>query len=117
MEATTMEHIVLSATQTVLDHLVRGEYTQLATLTNGVRLSEEQMEEAIRQYGCHLVSHPESAYALLDIVEVRGARPRQWSVVIPLWTAEEGRSDLSLELTVIEQPSGARIELDDIHVR
>lgn len=111
-----MEFVILSATKNVLDHLVRGEYAQLEALTNGVRLREEQIRSAIRQYGRQLVSPPESAYASLDIVEVRGSRPRRWSVTIPVWTAEEGRSDLSVELTVIEQPSGIQIELDDIHV-
>jgi len=33
-----------------------------------------------------------------------------------LWTAEEGRSDLSLELTITESGNGYLIEVDDIHV-
>jgi hypothetical protein len=33
-----------------------------------------------------------------------------------LWTVEEGRSDLSLELTVAESGDGYLIEVDDIHV-
>ena len=33
-----------------------------------------------------------------------------------LWTAEEKRSDLSLELTLTEIEGGHVIELDDIHV-
>ena len=35
---------------------------------------------------------------------------------MPLWTKEEGRSDLSIEVTVIKETSGFKIELDDIHV-
>jgi hypothetical protein len=35
---------------------------------------------------------------------------------MPLWTREEGRSDLSIAITVIADGEGFRIELDDIHV-
>jgi hypothetical protein len=35
---------------------------------------------------------------------------------MPLWTREEGRSDLSVEITLIAQNGDFRIELDDIHV-
>lgn len=35
---------------------------------------------------------------------------------MPLWTIEEGRSDLSLELTLVENDKTISIELDDIHV-
>jgi hypothetical protein len=35
---------------------------------------------------------------------------------VPLWTAEEGRSDLSLELSAIPIDGGHRFEIDDLHV-
>jgi hypothetical protein len=35
---------------------------------------------------------------------------------MPLWTKEEGRSDLTLELTVTMGANDTQIELDDIHV-
>ena len=46
----------------------------------------------------------------------QGVKPPRWSVRMDLWTAEEGRSDLSLELTIIESGRGYTVELDDIHV-
>lgn len=55
---------------------------------------------------------------MTDIVEVRGAVPPTWSVVVPVYTREEGRSDLSVELTIVEL-NGERygVALDNIRVR
>jgi hypothetical protein len=36
--------------------------------------------------------------------------------LLPLSTAEEGRSDLSLELSGIPMKEGTRFEIDDLHV-
>jgi hypothetical protein len=33
-----------------------------------------------------------------------------------MWTAEEGRSDLSLELTAAATPDGLRLEVTGLHV-
>ena len=44
------------------------------------------------------------------------ADPPAWSVVMTLWTEEEGRSDLSIVLTVTQLEDGFDVTLDDIHV-
>ena len=40
----------------------------------------------------------------------------EWSVEVPLWTAEEGRSDLTLEADVTDRPGGPVVVINDIHV-
>jgi hypothetical protein len=52
----------------------------------------------------------------MSIYQVIGSKPREWAIVMPLWTREEGRSDLSLEATIVEDGQSFRIELDNIHV-
>ncbi|WP_422652961.1 DUF7668 domain-containing protein [Archangium sp.] len=42
-------------------------------------------------------------------VHVTGASP-------PLWTREEGRSDLTLSVTAIKQGETYTVEVDDLHV-
>jgi hypothetical protein len=74
------------------------------------------MAKAIADYGRHLIIPPEEAYSLMDVVEIRSTQQPRWSVTMPLWTLEEGRSDLLLELTVIRREKTFDIELDDIHV-
>jgi len=96
--------------------LVTGQYAELEKLTGGVRLSEEEMRKTITDYGRTLIAPPNSAFELMDLIDAKNAEPPRWSITMPLWTQEEGRSDLSIELTVTEQKDGYKIELDDLHV-
>jgi len=105
-------HIIRS----VVELLVAGKYKQLEESTSGTRLSAADMANVVREYGRVLVKPPEEAHEDLDVVEIRNASPPQWSVRMSLWTAEEGRSDLSLELTVTENEHGYEVAIDDIHV-
>ena len=102
--------------QNVLTLLVGEKYADLENLTRGVRLSAEAMAKAISDYGEKLVLLPEDGFRLMDVVEVKDSQPKRWSIAMPLWTQKEGRSDLTLEMTVIEKQNGFTIELDDLHV-
>ena len=91
-------------------------YIDLARFTGGVRLNASDIEECITEYGCELVAYPEIIQ--LDTVEVSGSSPKEWSVVAPIYTAEEGVSDLSIELSLIENGEAIlKFELDNIRVR
>lgn len=96
--------------------LVAGKYSEAEKMTNGVRLNSQEIAKAIEDYGRHLVLPPTDAFELMDVVEIRNAAPPRWSVTMPLWTREEGRSDLSLEVTMIGSKNTFEVELDDIHV-
>jgi hypothetical protein len=52
----------------------------------------------------------------MDSIQVRGATQPRWSVTMPVWTKEEGRSDLTAELTIIDRGNGFAVEFDDLHV-
>ena len=107
-----------SVTRQVISLLVAQNYRQANLLTAGVRLSEEEIRGAILEYGRVLVIPPESAFDLMDFGEVKTSKIfgiRQWWVVMDLWTKEEGRSDLSIELTVLESDP-VTVEIDNIHV-
>jgi hypothetical protein len=69
----------------------------------------------IEDYPATLVALPEAAW---DVAE-RGRwvhDPGAWWIVVPLWTAEEGRSDLSLEATVRELNGAVIVVVDQVHV-
>ncbi len=100
----------------VVGHLVAGEFDAIETITSGARLHSEEMSTAVSQYGRELTTPPDSAFDAIDIIQVRGADDPTWSIRFELWTKEQGKSDLTLEVTVAESKSGFRIELDDIHV-
>jgi hypothetical protein len=107
---------IQEATKGVVAQLVTGDYQGLVRRTGGVRLSAEQMRDAVAQYGRRLRMPPDDAFKHLNVVGITVPGPRAWSVVCHLWTEEEGQSDLSLELTLIEGDRGLAVEIDDIHV-
>jgi hypothetical protein len=49
-------------------------------------------------------------------VDVMPTSPELWSVIIPLWTGAEGRSDLLLEATVEDRVEGPVVEVRSVHV-
>ena len=105
-----------STAREMVDHLVRGDYGSLLARSAKSRLTSDDLHTVIRDYGRKLVSPPSDAYKKLDMVRIKGTTVPTWSVRAPLWTAEEGRSDLTLELTIAVGPGGPIVELDDLHV-
>lgn len=101
----------------VVSLLVDGEYEKLAWLTNNTRLRAEHIRDAVSEYPGTLVMPPESAFNRIDMIAIKGPPPPQWSIRFDLWTLEGSRSDLSIEMTLIDSNGElAAIELDDIHV-
>jgi hypothetical protein len=113
---TQIDGLLKEAVRQVVECLVSGRYGDVEQLTGGTRLNALQIAKAITTYGRELIAPPTSAFDNMDVVEVKTATPPRWSVVMPLWTREEGRSDLSIELTVIRLGDAAIVELDDLHV-
>jgi hypothetical protein len=106
-----------SAVRDVIANLARGEYAAVERRSAGVRLSAQELATAVVQYGRHLIPAPTEEPLPLDVVAILGSEPAAWSVDTPLWTAEEGRSDLTLQLTVRVEPEGGyQIQVDDLHV-
>jgi|SRR5690554_5233353 len=108
--------MIESTVRHIYSLLQSQQYEAVEKLTNGIRLSADEIEEAITDYGCRLVPYPDSVE--LDIVEVTGSTPKEWSVVAPVFTVEEGLSDLSIELSLVDNGQEIyRSELDNIRVR
>jgi hypothetical protein len=100
----------------VVAMLVRGDYDAVVRRSDGKRLTAAELEQAVADYG-RTLTQPGTGW--WDTVEVRpvGNGDDEFYVAAPLWTEEEGRSDLTLELSVGKSESGDyRIEVDDLHV-
>jgi hypothetical protein len=80
------------------------------------RLTVDDIRQVMDGYGRTFIEPPPSAYSELDAVAVRDANQPTWSVRAPLCSKEEGRSDLTLEVTVIKDGDRWYVELDDLHV-
>ena len=100
----------------LVEALVEGHFDQLERDGRSGRLSSHELKEALKAYGRTIITLPEEAFNFVDIYPVKG-RQATWAVDVPLWTAEEGRSDLTLSLTVSESRERVRLEIDDLHVQ
>jgi hypothetical protein len=111
-----IEERIRDAVKDVVALLVAREYAKLERRSAGIRLSAEDMRRAVEEYGRTLRMPPDEVFGAFSLGEVRGSVPKAWWIVIDLWTKEEGRSDLSLEMTIVDVGDQFRIEVDNIHV-
>lgn len=102
--------------RTVVKRLVGGEYVDAVQDCSASRLTADDLTEAVRDYGRTLIEPPPDAYRDLDVIAVRDSSHPTWSVRAPLWSREEGRSDLTLELTITRDGDRWDVEIDDLHV-
>ena len=100
----------------IIELLAGTNYKELELLSGGVRLSADELKSVISEYGCRVLHPTLDMLELVDVIAIQSKRYPQWSVSVPLWTHEEGRSDLTLELTVIEKGSKMEVEIDNLHV-
>ena len=105
-----------STARRLVDLLTHEDYVLAVEYCAKSRLSSDDLRNVIREYGRKLAPPPLDAYNNLDAVQVKSAVVPTWSVRVPLWTKEEGRSDLTLELTIALDSGVQKVELDDLHV-
>jgi hypothetical protein len=71
----------------------------------------------MREYPAHFISPPKNAYANLyddgDLWTIGDDDERRWYAEIPLWSEEEGRSDLCLKVTINLKTDPPRVVLHD----
>jgi hypothetical protein len=108
--------VLKSTAREIVDQLAREDYESAVRRCITSRLTSDDLRTVIHDYGRKLVSPPADAYNNLDAVQVKGAAVPTWSVRAPLWTQEEGRSDLTLEVTIAMGPGAPSVELDDLQV-
>ena len=90
----------------LVEMLVAGDYDSIEEATRGRRLTAEQLQMP-----------PQVVFDNLDVNEIEGAIPRAAWVLVDLWTVEEGRSDLTLEIRLTETGGELYdIEIDNLHV-
>lgn len=111
-----MDRMSRELVENVLSLLVAGDFQGIERLSNGERLTAKEIEDAVREYGRTLIRPPSGDFEIEEIA-LRGPGLTGWSVVCELWSREEGRSDLSLELTVLRKSDCAVVEVDNLRVR
>lgn len=100
----------------LVHRLAEGEYAGLAH--DGFVSRIDDPEDAgiglwIERYPATLVDLPGEAWAFSDHWAIDEG---VWAVVVELWTAEEGHSDLSMEATVWDDGTEIIVKIDGVHV-
>ncbi len=99
----------------IISAFVKKNY-QLATGLDGVSsVSEEtanHIKEYIEDYGEELIKLPEETWDSSVCIWMG----THWDVLVDLWTAEEGRSDLVLGARVAESNNGYIVNVDMVYV-
>ena len=101
----------------LVELIVKCDFEELQRISNGVRLSANEMRTAVEDYPATIIMNENMDLQSLDIIEITHSNPKAYSVDIDLWSKEEGRSDLTLQTTLTESDTDLMyIEIDDIHV-
>ncbi len=103
------------AIRRIVQVLASANYSELQKDGRIGRLTLNELERAISDYGRTLTPLPENALDIVEVYPVEGAVGLT-AIDVPLWTIEEGRSDLTLSLTVNEGMGEAMVSIDDLHV-
>ena len=112
-------HPIAGAWRPVLQDVVRrfaqGDY-HLALGVPGVEpvsaATAEQIRNYIAEYGATLVELPDDTWQ----TSIAQWMETHWAILVDLWTAEEGRSDLVLEGKVVETSAGPRLTIYMVYV-
>jgi hypothetical protein len=104
----------VDAIRHLINDLVAGDYAAIAADGRIGRLTEVELRRAIVEYGKTLVSLPDGGDLVADVYP-SNTDPRASAVDLALWTAEEGQSDLTLSVTVVEGDDGPTVSIDDLH--
>jgi len=78
------------------------------------QLAHDGFELWIGDYPGELVDLPDAVWDVAEAGETSAAGT--WWVVVPLWTDDEGPSDLSMEGTIVEAGSELVVTINDVHV-
>ena len=103
--------------RSVIWQLVSKDYEGLIKRCPRSSWTANEIRIAIEEYGRTFVMPPTSGYEkLLHRYEVENTEDPTWHVEAPLWTEEEGRSDLELLLRIVLGDGAPQIMIQSVHV-
>lgn len=110
-----LEPDLLDVVRELVVDLADGRFDKVVADGRAGRLSITELRSAIRDYGRTLVPLSDEALHRIDVYP-RDLDLKRSSLDVPLWTAEEGRSDLTLQLDATREGSTYRVQITDLHV-
>jgi hypothetical protein len=99
----------------VVNRLVNGDY-RLEIGISGVEpvsaKTAEHIRASVANYGATLIDLPDDTWQT-SVAQWYGTH---WDVMVDLWTAEEGPSDLILQGRIVESQAGHRLSVHMVYV-
>ncbi|MDR1325169.1 MAG: hypothetical protein LBK00_03940, partial [Treponema sp.] len=78
------------------------------------RINITDLENIVKEYGKTIIPLLEEAFSLANVYNIE--KENRMDIYIPLWTKEEGRSDLTLSLICYLKDNNPIIEINDLEV-
>jgi hypothetical protein len=107
---------VQSALDEIVSLLVADRMEEIQRIDRGGRMKADEWRTTIAEYGRTLRKPPPGDFESSDVIPLRGQEGSAWSVWYRLWTVEEGKSDLGVQLTVYYDGQIVVIEVDGLLV-
>ncbi|NIA52047.1 hypothetical protein HAV22_00080 [Massilia sp. TW-1] len=101
--------------KSVVDAFARGDYELKDGLSGVTPVSGEtarQVREYIQDYGAKLIELPPQSWDTSVCIWMGN----RWDALVDLWTEDEGRSDLVLEVDVSEADAGYVVAIHMVYV-
>ena len=106
-----------AAVRVLVDLLVRGEYATIDRISGGARISASDLKRAVADYGRVLAAPGDGWWDDVSVTPIETDGSPSFHIAVPLWTQEEGRSDLTLEVRLDEvAPEAFETQIEDLHV-
>lgn len=90
----------IGAIKTIVEFIAAGDFGAAIAAAPGTRLTGQDLAAAVSEYGARIVPVPDHGLRQIEVTKVDGAEVPTWHVAVPMWSQEEGRSDLTLELWI-----------------
>ncbi|MFD2909218.1 hypothetical protein ACFSX9_10820 [Flavobacterium ardleyense] len=95
-------------------NIANNKYNIIKEKGQNGRVNIDDLIDVIQQYDCTIVPLPEEAFSLAEVFQVKDEDILD--VYLPLWTKEEGRSDLTISLSCLTKNGEKTIIIEDLGV-
>jgi hypothetical protein len=90
-----------------------NDYDAIKANEQNGRVDINDLKRVIVEYDCAIIPLPDQAFSKAEVYPIDNNR---LDVYIPLWTKEEGRSDLTLFLSCSVTNGIRKVEINDLRV-
>lgn len=112
---TELSECTVTEIRRLVKDLAEHRFAELEADGRAGRVTAEELKHTIDAYGMTITELPDEAIGLIEIYSVHG-QPGLLLADVPLWTLQEGRSDLTLSVTIHQTETCSKVEINDISV-